>query len=506
MNRLKSTIRGSSGWLTLGAIFVASVIVYWHGFGPVGDAERYVAAAMRWVNDGPYLGQTHWGLRHLFVLPMAAALTLMGPSEFSATFANIAYAGGLVAITYFFMRRYGGEVEALAAGVLAATSAFFVSRTIEIAVYGPETFFLALSCWLFISAQSERRRVWRLMAAGVCAGFAWTLREQTIAILPALFLCSLVLKRQPLISIVAIGAGFGAIILGELIIYTIAAGNPLYRYEVDLHHRSTGWRTLNAAADNADKMLWRPVKDSFTETIFTPTLILTALLAVYVGTKAIIQRSAARLVLLVFGVASVTSLLVSAYIFDLALPRYYPIFPYSVILLAALAIARIRATAGIAWAGAAVAVIVAINVLGFQFSNYNEYAEARRFARLVANSDEAVYSDPLTASRARHYLLLSGLSRDEISVRVRSIEPPPGALYFRAYSAKKRYPLCVLGREDARPPNWLHEFLRENGLDRRLGARIRSIVKKPSPVEWGRVIDERSPIDSANCLAPAPKK
>lgn len=95
---------------------------------------------MIWRDSPPYLGDTHWALRHIFVLPMAASFKLFGANEFTATLPNIVYAGGLVAITFYFARKYVGLSEAVFASVLVSTSAFLVSKPLEIAIYGPEVF------------------------------------------------------------------------------------------------------------------------------------------------------------------------------------------------------------------------------------------------------------------------------------------------------------------------------------------------------------------------------
>lgn len=484
----------------LAALFLTSVIFYWHGFGPMGDAERYVSAALKWNESGPFLGMNHWSLRHLLVMPMALSFAVLGPGEFVATLPNILYAAALVLVTYAFSRKYLGKEEGLLAGGLIAISAFFVARPMEIGIYGPEIFFGATAVWLFASGLLERRSVSFLLGAGLFAGLAWTIREQTIFLIITFGLLAIGFRRQVVISLMALGFGFGAILLLEWIVYWLASGDPFYRYRVDLHHTTTGWATLDATHDTLAAKLLRPFKDLATDPLTTPLFILAAIITLVLPSTVVIQPTARRVVAISFGAASVTAAIVSAYGFNLALPRYYPVLPYSICLLlgvGAVAIARIYGR----WpAGLLAGLIVIVNAAGEDFNNYNEYSESRRLAEFAKQFDEPIFTDSLTASRTRHLLRLGRMPNSEISSRIRSDYIVPfGALFFKAEATRSRGEnWCVLAREEVRPTNWTHAIIRRLGAAPHLGKTVERIVSRPQPIELVRILPNTAGADGAN--------
>ncbi len=493
--------------LIVAAIFVASVAFYWRGFGPMGDAERYVAAALEWRNNGLYLGETHWALRHLFVLPMAAAFTVLGTSEFAAAVPNILYAAGLVGVTFFCGRKYLGAREGTLAAILISISAFFVSRPMEIGVYGAEVFFVALSSWLFVAAQFERRRIACLVAAGAVAGLAWTVREQTLFLPVAFGLLSLLGRRQVLFSIAAIGIGFGSALLAEWLIYWLSAGDPFYRYRIDLHHRTTGWATLDSSKDTALAKLVRPFKDLSTDLLTTPLYVMAMAGAALLTRSWNSLQAATRTVFYLFAVISAVAVLISAYAFDLATPRYFPILPYLVCLFLAAAIAALDRKYGAPASIFAVLLAALLNAAGDDFGNYNEYAEARVLARYAMTSAEPIFTDPLTASRTRYLMRLSDAPRDSISKMVRSDRVyPAGALLYKASPDLEKFGVwCPIERIKVKPENWTHSIVRYLGADKALGGSIERITAKSEPVAFVRVLSRSAAADPGSgkaCLVP----
>ncbi len=486
-----------SSFLLVAAIFVASVAAYWHGFGP-GDSERYVRAALDWLENGFHLGETHWALRHPFVLPIAASFYAFGVSEFSATLPNIAYAAALTAITYYFSRRYLGKVEGTIATAFVATSAFLVARPLELEVYGAEIFYAALACWLFVAASSERRRYVLLMATGVAAGLAWAIREPTLYLMLVFGALTLWSRKDFWRSALALGVGFVLIIAIEWLFYAIAAGDPFYRYRIDLGHRTTG-QEITISGDDATVLntIIRPLKDLLSYPTTTPFLVIAIFWVWFLGWRTILEPPARRKAIIVFGAMSLAAVPICAYAFNLSFPRYYPILTYAIFLVLAMATVETGRRHGRLAAITMATGITFLNAAAADFSRYNEYAEARFLAEFAARSAEPIAADPLTASRARYQLMLRGFDARESSRRiVMTSSPILGALYFKSHVVRGRDSnWCPLEIVDVRPTNWTHFILRATGLDKIAGAKIRSVTAKPEPVAIVRVLERPSAID-----------
>lgn len=483
--------------ILIAALFIISVAAYWHGFGP-GDPERYVRAALLWVEKGFYLGDTHWALRHPFVLPIAASFALIGVSEFAATLPNIVYAGALTAMTFFFMRRYVGRAEGAIGAAFIATSAFFVARPIELEAYGAEIFFDALACWLFVAAWIERRRYALLFAAGVAAGFAWAIREQTVYLMMVFGLLVLWSRKDIWRSGLALVVGFGSIIALEWAFYAIAAGDPFYRYKIDVNHRYIGQViTFTAEESKLANKIVRPIIDLLVAPNTTPFLVLALLAALRPGWRAAIETPSRRRTFLVFVAISAAAVPVCAYGFDLSLPRYYPILTYAIFLSLALSTAAAARRYGVPVGAALAAAIIFLNAAAADFSRYQEYSEARFLAEEAAQYDEPIETDALTASRTRYQMVLRGVPLDEASRRILMTQTPTvGSLYFKSHLAAGGGPnWCRLRIVDIRPKNWTHALIRMSGLDRIAGAKVRSVTARPAPVEIVRVLASPSDVD-----------
>jgi 4-amino-4-deoxy-L-arabinose transferase-like glycosyltransferase len=106
------------------AVLLAAGLSMLH-FGWVGfigsDDALYVEGARSWLHSFPYLGDTHWALRHTFVIPVALAFRMFGESEASLTLVSLFYYLGNLTVGYLLLaRRFHGR-QALAACVVLMT-------------------------------------------------------------------------------------------------------------------------------------------------------------------------------------------------------------------------------------------------------------------------------------------------------------------------------------------------------------------------------------------------
>ncbi len=508
VNLLVADARWSAG--VVAAIFCLTVLLNWSGLGP-GDAERYVKSALAWREDGFHLGETHWELRYLFVLPMAAMFSVFGPSETAAAVPNVLYAAAIVAVTFYFARRYVGNAEGSVAAAFVAGSVFFVARPLEVEAYGPEAFFVALSCWCFVASRVEKERYAWLIAAGVVAGFAWTVREQTLYLMMVFGLLTLLSRKDVFRSCVALGFGFGSILLIEWLYYWAVAGDPFYRYRIDLSHRTIGQNVeLKGSDASLANRFIRPIRDNFTYAMTTPFLLLAALAAWRPGWRTVLAPPSRRQTFILFGWMAFLSVPICGYIFNLALPRYYPVLAYATLLALALACVELWRRHGAAPAAALAVIVLFANVALADFVKYREYSEARFLADYAMKSAEPIETDPLTANRTRHQLMLRGVPSDEASRRIPiRLAPTPGALFFKSHMTQRQPPTwCALVIADVRPVIWTHALIRHAGVDRIAGGKLRATVARPQPVQIVRVLEEEvatDPATGAPCLSPPQK-
>jgi 4-amino-4-deoxy-L-arabinose transferase-like glycosyltransferase len=222
----------------IGVVALASWWVSWIGYQGWGlDDAHYLLAAEHWASEPPYVGGTHWELRLGFVLPLAAAIKLLGYNETALLLAPALFYAALLLVNYFFVSVLVGRIQGLYAAVLTASvplvSAWATTPRVAIA----EAFYLTLAFWCFaiVALKGGRAATW-LSASGVCFGLAWLSRESSIGFALAfvvLFLVGRPVRRQ---HYVWLAGGAALVLVLELGFYAATTGNPFYRLYIDLHH------------------------------------------------------------------------------------------------------------------------------------------------------------------------------------------------------------------------------------------------------------------------------
>lgn len=481
----------------IAAVFAVFVLTYWCGIGP-GDAERYLKPALRW-REGAFLGDTHWALRHLFVMPIAASFAAFGPSELAATLPNLVYAALTVAVSWMFARRFLGAGAAFVASALIASSAFFVARPLELDVYGAEAFFAVSAVWLFVAAGASKERDKYLVAAGLAAGLGWTVREQS-SLLMAAFGVLIVLERREVVrSLVLVVAGFAAVLAVEMLVYAIAASDAFYRYKIDLGHREIG---VNDAMTVERARLTARIARGATYLITTPATTPMLLFAAAGGwylwrVKAL--TGAASQSMKAFGAAAILSAALSPVVFNLSATRYYPILTYTAFLIVGAAVAALWSRGGRRRAVAAASAVLLFNIAATDFSREGQYAEAKRVALLALSGEGPLFTDALNVNRARFQLRMRGWSEERASAAVRNIrDVKSGALVFKTDRVKiDDGRACVLKAFADRKLGFTHAFLRETGISTLIGGDLERRTAPPQPALLLRVLVEPGDIDPA---------
>lgn len=474
-------------------LFIAAITLTWTGVGP-GDVGEYVKAALAWRDRGPVLGETHWALRLPYVLPMAAIFKVFGAGEFTTTFTNILYAGGLVAITFIFARKHFGRRTGLIIAALVSTSAFLVLFQIDVRVFGAELFFTVLATWIFIVALLDQAGAARFFLVGLIAGLAWLCRENAVFLPASLGLVLLFRRPLPWRAIIALSAGFGAIILAELVVYGAVTGDPLYRYMVDMHHNAPTPGDAYGGSGPPPSPLerfTRPFGQLMTTPTVTPFFLLALLVLAIPRFRSSFREGAPRLAFTVFGVSSAMSFITSGSILDLTAPFYFPQLVYTAFLILGAFTAFLIDTGRPRFAFAFMAGVILLNAAAQDFRSYDEYAEARWLAKQTETGAHPVATDPLTAVRTRMFLTLSGLNEEQAADRVRFYpeEPRPAcALVYVATPLGARPAIAPepgwveIESARVRKPRWTHALLRTLGAQSWGSARLAEILAITPPV------------------------
>jgi len=462
--------------------FALSLALWAHGLGP-HDETRYIGAAIGWMEDGIRLGPRHWDLRHLYVLPIAGSFLLFGKSEFAATLPSILFAAGLIAVTYYCGRRVIGKLEALIAASLVATSAFFIAIPIEVEIYGAEVFLAAAAIWVYARADQVRSRAGHLFFAGALCGLAWTLRESAIYTPMAIGLLILWRGNDRLISAVALSLGFGLVIFAELIFYFAATGNPLHRYLIDLLHRN-GEPAMVSFSDHRYSLLrhlTRPFTDTLTAPFVGPFLFVAAIGAALFRREIFGVRSARLSALNSFLFAGLIGLMVCGYVFYQAMPHYYPVLSYALLLVTAVVIVEGWRKYGV-WTSALIfAAVFGANLAVCDFKLLNYYNEARFLVRYAMQSDETIYTDSGTARRTYTLFALKGVDASDAERYVSvADEPSACALYFENHrTALPARAKRVLLTEHVLNRSYSRDFLVMIGAAK---GPLRNLLAPPRPV------------------------
>ena len=195
------------------------------------DDMFYAAAARGWLADAPYLGTTHWGIRHCIVLPMAVAFALFGEREAALILPSICCAILLLCLLGAMARRLGGwRAAALTVAVAGSVPVVATGATL-VATDLPEAFFVIGSMWAWYLGRANGRPAWFLVG-GIAAGCAVITRETTAALLAFYLVAFLLGRGRFLREYLILAAGFAAVVGADWLYLYAMSGDPMYRLHI----------------------------------------------------------------------------------------------------------------------------------------------------------------------------------------------------------------------------------------------------------------------------------
>lgn len=480
----------------LSSIAALTVSFAWIGFIGSDDAS-YASAASAWLYEFPFVGSSHWALRHPLVIPTALSFLLFGKSEFSLILPTLTYLFGLLMLTYVFLSIIENRRLAVFTTVVVCTTPLIALTSTTASADIVELFYVMLSFWLFYKAiHTENPHGW-LLASGFAAGFAWLTRETTAGLLifyGLLFFVGFGVKRR-LYWLMAIG--FWLVGGAEVFYLTIFTGDPLYRLKVDyLIGAMSRPEWVETGLDQAGNLVVHPLLDPFLLILANQEFGLLYYVAIPASFRLCFSRTVpgdlqrlARLLALL-GVVWFAFVSVNAGTLYL-LPRYIAVTTYVAAVLAATWIYQLIRTGRRRGAIVISAALIAANFLGIYVDNKDFFFPERTLIALASKSNEPIYTDPNTLMRASFLLKTKGL-RD----RVIAAPPPTGSLYLYVPRNVKKGAagLHRFDTEDYLPKqSWVQESRAE--LDRKWSGVL---------IEWLGLLDALPPEIARRLNRPEP--
>jgi len=322
-------------------------------FGGGYDDEQYVRAGINWIEHFPYLGDTHWALRHPFNLLLALAYLVSGVSQEASVVAGDAPIFALVVVTFLAIRITFDTATACLTCVFVASLPLIARGAV--AIEPTELFLSVTSLWCFVFSAKKSDSMLLLALSGVLLGLAWQTRETSGALVLLYGLSFAFFPIFPRKNYAVLAVAAAAPILLEMSYYYVRVGDIFYRYHVDANHihLSKAAQMLNRGANYGLPLFnlsvarsWQPSDDFFhVNWIVDPYLSLFAspkagfvalISLVGVGTWRWSERPSFRTPLGLFLTAGVIWFLFATYVLTIRPePRYYSFTFYSASLIAA---------------------------------------------------------------------------------------------------------------------------------------------------------------------------
>lgn len=458
----------------------------------VGYAESddlaYASGASGWLTSAPYLGTSHWAIRHCIVLPMALGFKLFGENEATLVLPSLCYAALLLVLLGNIAARLGGWKAAaltiaLAGSVPAvATGASLVSTDL------PEAFFIIGSVWAWHCGR-EGGRPALLLVSGLAAGCAVITRETTVALLLFYLIAFVANGGRGTQNYLIMAAGFVLVVGVDWLYLNAMSGDPLYRLHVVMKGAQGDGPQLEMPGDGVSGVdrfgaialprALRPFGALFLKQNFGLLFWVAVPAAVWLVVRGHgeAQRSAATFLGL-FG----TWVVVSGYTLApwlWVIPRYYLVCIVLIVPLAVLLSSLLSQKS--LWAAAVAALLLGSSLALDLGSTIGIIAGERSLVAAVRAYPGVMHTDPSTARGASWLLAQQGLEK-----RVSTDLPAAGDLYFFDSRPRRTVPAnwplrsvptgWVPLETKTHPTKWTGPLVRALGLEALLSPGLRAKV------------------------------
>ncbi len=415
------------------SISIVTICFSWVGF-TSSDDSYYVSAGIGWLNEFPYVAKNFGTIRAAVALPIALFVAIFGESEVSVTLSTCLFLILSSVLTMIMLGKIIGYTAAtIISSGLVTIPLFAIHATIPSADM-PELFFVVSSFWVYWIATQRNNRVLFLFIAGILAACAFSAHELTVGLLffyGLLFLINFGLKRC---EYWIMALGFLVVIGVECIYYWALTGDPIYRFNlllqgVEIHDRLEV--KPFQISDSGVLHIWSPIDPllmfltchyfSVIGYLTIPAILWLFKQKLYSNSKSII------LMRLLFCLGVVWLLTVGIELRNLKLlPRYYMVTAYCFYIGSAIWLYVRYGATRIKNLSIFLTLFIVINFFLISLNNKNPRFGERALVEYLSNSNELIYTDPLTAHNSEFYARWASQDFKRIIP-----EPPrPGDLYF----------------------------------------------------------------------------
>lgn len=407
------------------ALATCAVLAVLHVGYQAGDDSSFLIGVLGWVESFPYVGDSHWTLRHTVTIPAALSVKALGFTELAITLPTIAYFVAFLLVNAGFIARYlDSRIAAICTALLLVLPGFPVVAT-YLNCDIPELFFVATAFWLIVGARSDPsdRRSWVL--AGLLLGLAFVNRQTAASAVIFLGLLFLFAPAVPRSRYVLAGAAFVAVVAMEWLYLTLMTGNPAYRFSLDLHHDQVDRFAMLARVTSAGGLI--DSEGNLSVNVFLDPFLALFASQKYVLTFWLLLPAAAALwrcrnqgsckpLLLLMGLGFVHFVFIAANPKLYLVPRYFVIVAWAASVVVAWWIVCMWDAGRRFSASCALLAGIASGLLALSVENTNPRFVERQLVEWVRrNPGQPIHTDPETAFKAKYYFRFAGLSMDTVS-------------------------------------------------------------------------------------------
>nr|AQW45587.1 hypothetical protein [Aquincola tertiaricarbonis] len=471
------------------------------------DDANYLLGATGWLEHSPYVGNSHWTLRHTLTLPTALSISTLGLSLFSVALPTLVYFVAFVAVQVWALHRHFGFAVAAGFALFAMTTSGMVVNSTYLAPDVSELFFIGTTFWVLTAALEPREdgrtgsaRLWLL--AGLLAGLAWINRQTAAGALLAFAITAWLAGRPARVRMPWAVLGFALVVGSEWAYLTVMTGDPMYRFSLDLNHdpvnrvaevqrvaASGGW--IDKEGNLSVHVLLDPLLALFVSQKYG-LLFWTGVVAAWHAWR-LPQGKDRQLLMRLMGLGVIAFVFVGANPKLYLVPRYLLVPAWVAAVLTAWWVARLWSVRRRLLAGGVMAAVLAVNMLCLSVENTQPRAIEQALVDWVrSHPQQPIHTDIETFERAQGFFRIAGVATQTVStaparpgdrVFYSPIRVEQCAAQLRCRdvaSAFRRQPSWVSTEQLVGPAKPVGQLLNSLGLAQRLPADIRRRILTPS--------------------------